>query len=194
MNAKFSANLFLTKGLVIALVGFSLLVHHEYLVHQDNLSWFLFSTDHLFSHTSLCPGLRNLASFLFTFFLHASCRCLRTVCNSLNLFITFSMHEKIVDRSSCKKGKMYLNDSNVQVEASSIPVKDISSSLEDKCKRDFGCNHKHYKTTSQLFKKAKNCLLSLKHSVESLHRKNLFPYNPEVLLKRCVFLNCHPFI
>ncbi|XP_021633188.1 uncharacterized protein LOC110630150 isoform X3 [Manihot esculenta] len=111
-------------------------------------------------------------------------RCLRTVCNSWNLFITFSMHEKIVDHSSCKKGKMYLNDSNVQVEASSIPVKDISSSLEDKCKRDFGCNHKHYKTTSQLFKKAKNCLLSLKHSVESLHRKNLFPYNPEVLLKR----------
>ncbi|KAM2546490.1 hypothetical protein TB1_017904 [Malus domestica] len=34
------------------------------------------------------------------------------------------------------------------------------------------------------FKEAKGCLLSLKNSIESLHRKNLFPYNPNVLLNR----------
>ncbi|KAJ9170765.1 hypothetical protein P3X46_018845 [Hevea brasiliensis] len=111
-------------------------------------------------------------------------RCLRTVCNSWNLFITFSVHKKIVDQSSCKKRKIYSDGFNLQVEASSITIKDISSSLEDKCKKDIECSHKHWKNTSQPFKKAKNCLLSLKDSVENLHRKNLFPYNPEVLLKR----------
>ncbi|KAM1529407.1 hypothetical protein ACFX1Z_018620 [Malus domestica] len=34
------------------------------------------------------------------------------------------------------------------------------------------------------FKEAKGCLLSLKNSIDSLHRKNLFPYNPNVLLNR----------
>ncbi|TQD81073.1 hypothetical protein C1H46_033383 [Malus baccata] len=34
------------------------------------------------------------------------------------------------------------------------------------------------------FKEAKGCLISLKNSIESLHRKNLFPYNPNVLLNR----------
>ncbi|RXH95635.1 hypothetical protein DVH24_008135 [Malus domestica] len=37
------------------------------------------------------------------------------------------------------------------------------------------------------FKEAKGCLLSLKNSIENLQRKDLFPYNPNVLLNRCVF-------
>ncbi|XP_037491432.1 uncharacterized protein LOC105639968 isoform X2 [Jatropha curcas] len=111
-------------------------------------------------------------------------RCLRIVCNSWQLFVTFSMHEKVVNHSSCKKRKMVLHGSNLQVEASSTPIKYIPSAVEEKTKEDFKYSHKHWKNISPLFKKAENCLLSLKGVMENLHRKNLFPYNPEVLLKR----------
>ncbi|KAL8200600.1 hypothetical protein R6Q57_011939 [Mikania cordata] len=39
-------------------------------------------------------------------------------------------------------------------------------------------------TCKQAFYKACDCLLLLKKSVESLHQKDLFPYNPQVLLRR----------
>lgn len=42
----------------------------------------------------------------------------------------------------------------------------------------------HEKNRSHTFKNAKECLLSVKRSVEELHQKNLFPYNPMPLIKR----------
>lgn len=36
----------------------------------------------------------------------------------------------------------------------------------------------------QAFVQAKQCLLSLRVSVENLHQRRLFPYNANVLLKR----------
>ncbi|KAK9053211.1 hypothetical protein SSX86_029843 [Deinandra increscens subsp. villosa] len=40
------------------------------------------------------------------------------------------------------------------------------------------------KSCEQAFYKARDCLLMLKKSIESLHQKDLFPYNPQVLLRR----------
>ncbi|KAJ0726851.1 putative protein Line [Helianthus annuus] len=40
------------------------------------------------------------------------------------------------------------------------------------------------KACEHAFNKAGECLLLLKKSVESLHQKDLFPYNPQVLLRR----------
>ncbi|KAM0058019.1 putative protein Line [Helianthus debilis subsp. tardiflorus] len=40
------------------------------------------------------------------------------------------------------------------------------------------------KACEHAFNKARECLLLLKKSVESLHQKDLFPYNPQVLLRR----------
>jgi hypothetical protein len=42
------------------------------------------------------------------------------------------------------------------------------------------------KSKKQLFPSAKVCLLSLKRTLEDLHQKDLFPYNPKPLLKRSV--------
>ncbi|XP_015576743.1 uncharacterized protein LOC8267269 isoform X3 [Ricinus communis] len=111
-------------------------------------------------------------------------RCLRTVCSSWHLFMKFSTYEKVINHSFCKRRKIFLEASNLQVETSSVPIKFAPSSLEEKGKKKFEYCHNDCKTRRKLFKKAKDCLLSLKDSVENLQRKNLFPYNPEVLLKR----------
>ncbi|XP_050204489.1 uncharacterized protein LOC126654619 isoform X2 [Mercurialis annua] len=113
-------------------------------------------------------------------------RCLRTVCNSWHLFTTFSMQKKIVKYSSCKKRKTCLDISSLQVEASSVHALYSSSTIAEQGKKDVEYIEKQYKTRKKLFKEAKGCLLSLKDSVQNLQQKNLFPYNPEVLLRRDV--------
>ncbi|KAJ8770643.1 hypothetical protein K2173_021290 [Erythroxylum novogranatense] len=112
-------------------------------------------------------------------------RCLRIVCDSWQSFRSFCMVEGVVNQSSSKRRKVTLEGSDFHVEPSSVHRRDqnVPSSLSGK-ERDFGQNCKQYKTKAQPFEEAKVCLLSLKDSVEKLHEKNLFPYNPEVLLNR----------
>ncbi|KAF8406367.1 hypothetical protein HHK36_008454 [Tetracentron sinense] len=72
-----------------------------------------------------------------------------------------------------------------EVEPSSAPVKGsgTSEALEQRCMRNHKACSKCYSMRRQPFEKAKECMLSLKASVENLHQKNLFPYNPAALLK-----------
>lgn len=111
-------------------------------------------------------------------------RCLRMVHNSWNVFATFSMDWKVVNQSCCKKRRLLLDVSDFQGELSSIPEQCISQSLEKEDEKEFEYTCENHQNKRQPFKEAKDCLISLKASVESLHRKNLFPYNPLVLLKR----------
>ncbi|XP_024456206.1 uncharacterized protein LOC112323265 isoform X3 [Populus trichocarpa] len=111
-------------------------------------------------------------------------RCLRMVHNSWNVFATFSMDWKVVNQSCCKKRRLLLDVSDFQGELSSIPEQCISQSLEEEDEKEFEYTCENHQNKRQPFKEAKDCLISLKASVESLHRKNLFPYNPLVLLKR----------
>ncbi|KAF5736106.1 hypothetical protein HS088_TW14G00240 [Tripterygium wilfordii] len=110
-------------------------------------------------------------------------RCLRIICNSWHLFVEFSVNEQTISQTSCKKRKTIF-DADSQPRLSSASVMDVLPSREKERRKgdEIGC--KHYKTSGQPFKEGKDCLLSLKKSVENLHGKNLFPYNPEVLLKR----------
>lgn len=111
-------------------------------------------------------------------------RCLRIVCDSWRLFVEFSLDGKVINQSSCKKRKVSLDGSNFQVDVTPRLVKNngILTSLEKECDRDIGHARKHYVTLP--FEGARECLLLLRNSVESLHKKKMFPYNPEVLLKR----------
>lgn len=119
-----------------------------------------------------CPYAFSINIFLY--------RSLRAVCDSWSSFVEFSMPEIVVDKSSFKKRKVvYEHNSNFQTSLSSI---------EREYKGDVEYNCRLYGTRGQSFNESRNCLLSLKTSVENLHRKKLFPYNPEVLLKRCVLL------
>ncbi|KAK2997855.1 hypothetical protein RJ639_025971, partial [Escallonia herrerae] len=112
-------------------------------------------------------------------------RCLRTVCESWNLFAECSLDSNIVNRSSCKKRKLNAHSrgepSSADVQGSTIVV-----SVENECEQHI-YGSKHLRTNRLPFEDAVKCLLSLKKSVENLHQKNLFPYNPDVLLRRCVF-------
>ncbi|KAJ3706059.1 hypothetical protein LUZ61_009764 [Rhynchospora tenuis] len=44
-------------------------------------------------------------------------------------------------------------------------------------------------TSSKAFGDAKECLISLKNTLDDLHKKNLFPYNPKALLRRYSYSN-----
>ncbi|XP_024030792.1 uncharacterized protein LOC21403182 [Morus notabilis] len=112
-------------------------------------------------------------------------RCLRAVCDSWCLFVEFSMGGQWVNQSSHKKRKK-LCDSTSQAEEHSVPVKkdEILASIGEECKKGYKKGGEQYRPRRKPYIEAKECLLALKVSVESLHQKNLFPYNPNVLLKR----------
>lgn len=79
--------------------------------------------------------------------------------------------------------------SKVQAEECFTPVKNDRTLplLEKECNAEHNCDRISYQIVGQPYYDAKECLLSLRASVESLHQKNLFPYNPKVLLKRFAF-------
>ncbi|PHT91557.1 hypothetical protein T459_06670 [Capsicum annuum] len=110
-------------------------------------------------------------------------RCLRKVCDSWNIFVTFSWSGKCQSR---KKKKFSTDDYNSEGEISIAPscVSGDFLSRDSKRKKAYGCRHEDYVTQMSPFKCARNCLFQLKASIESLHQKNLFPYNPQVLLRR----------
>ncbi|CAH1420093.1 unnamed protein product [Lactuca virosa] len=85
-------------------------------------------------------------------------RCLRIICDKWDSFLKFPICKEVGSQSSKKRRKV-MNDS-------------------------FETDHKNQKSFKEPFHDARDCLLLLKKSIESLHHKNLFPYNPKVLLKR----------
>ncbi|CAK9166412.1 unnamed protein product [Ilex paraguariensis] len=113
-------------------------------------------------------------------------RCLRIVCDSWKFFVEFSVGGEVTNQSSCKKRKVSggVTDLKGKVSSASMEGDGIFLSPQNDCKRGhpYGC--KHYRTERPPFDDAKDCLLSLKISLENLHRKNLFPYDPQVLLRR----------
>nr|KAJ0217458.1 hypothetical protein LSAT_V11C300136090 [Lactuca sativa] len=84
--------------------------------------------------------------------------CLRIICDKWDPFLNFSICKEVGSQSSQKRRKV-MNDS-------------------------FETDRKNQKSFNEPFHDARDCLLLLKKSIESLHHKNLFPYNPKVLLKR----------
>lgn len=63
-----------------------------------------------------------------------------------------------------------------------------SSSKRRKLLLETSGTEKNCQVHPQAFEDAKGCLLSLQNSVVKLHQKKLFPYNPEALLRRLVYL------
>ncbi|XP_010255092.1 PREDICTED: uncharacterized protein LOC104595857 isoform X3 [Nelumbo nucifera] len=114
-------------------------------------------------------------------------RCLRLVFRSWNLFVDFSMCQNEIIQLSCKKRKVLLDgsDSHYKADISVSPMKkgETLGTLEKEHKRHHNHGNKRFCTSQQPFENAKDCLLSLKRCVESLHHKNLFPYNPSALLR-----------
>ncbi|XP_022149492.1 uncharacterized protein LOC111017910 isoform X2 [Momordica charantia] len=120
-----------------------------------------------------------------TYCLEYLLRCLHIISDSKHALVDSSSKWDAITHSSCKKRKVSLNCSNTSEELlSGSPNKSNETlpSFEESNSYDYG--YKRHRFGVKAVKKAKNCLQSLKRSLENLHRENLFPYNPEVLLKR----------
>ncbi|TYI50037.1 hypothetical protein E1A91_D12G074700v1 [Gossypium mustelinum] len=166
--------------------------HKERLAPQDEMEDILFHVSYIFNpirlfHLFLAElhyDHQVLLDYLISKDTGISCaeyllRCLRIVCDSWQTFMEFSVYGKLSNQLSSKRRKILSESSNFKIEPSSGPVKTIPLSLEKKFNGNL-----EYRHMKQMYELAKGCLLSLKKSVENLHLKNLFPYNPEVLLKR----------
>jgi hypothetical protein len=104
------------------------------------------------------------------------------ICNSWKLFVEFPLSGKLLNQTSCKRRKL-IGD-GLQFVADETPSSvDNNGSIELNIK-NFKADFKH--RNIEQFKKAAECLLSLNNSIGNLHQKSLFPYNPEVLLRRYI--------
>ncbi|KAK4262249.1 hypothetical protein QN277_027831 [Acacia crassicarpa] len=112
-------------------------------------------------------------------------RCLSLVSNSWRSFVGFTLFGDPLNQSSSKKRRVTIGD-DPESETDATPfVMDFKGDVLSLLKNyeqdsEDGFNPPY----TNPWKHAKECLLSLKDSVENLHQKKLFPYNPEVLLKR----------
>ncbi|CAH9069410.1 unnamed protein product, partial [Cuscuta europaea] len=112
-------------------------------------------------------------------------RCLRMVFQSWSLFQTFPWSSKKEIQLCQKRRKTSVDRLSFSGELSTSVTDGICLPYE----QDHQRGGKHYsvvanRTERVSFECASNCLLELKASIESLHQKNLFPYNPQVLLQR----------
>ncbi|XP_044470163.1 uncharacterized protein LOC123199303 isoform X2 [Mangifera indica] len=105
-------------------------------------------------------------------------RCLRMVCDSWPLFKEFLAVGKFTNQSSDKRRKIILDSPKFQGRLQSTTLENSILSLQE----EYDCDR--CGTRGSYYNKAYDCLISLKTSMENLHQKNLFLYNPEVLLKR----------
>ncbi|KAI4381670.1 hypothetical protein MLD38_007725 [Melastoma candidum] len=111
-------------------------------------------------------------------------RSLRHTCDSLQAFIEFPWRSEIKDSPKVKRRKFAIkcSESRREEPLSSVGNNGLLMRGREKCQ---DLRHKFHRT-GEHFNKAKECLLSLQYAVQRLQQKNLFPYNPRVLLKRLV--------
>lgn len=150
--------------------------------------WSFFRYFLLLSYCSSCLISRLVVIWLISLLkINVFCyRCLRIVYDSWRLFVDFSVDEPHVYQSS-KKRNVLSDGLSFQKEGySSFENNEVLSLQEKESSGEYKHGCKQRLTTRWPYEEAKECLLSLKISVDSLHKKQLFPYNPKVLLKRYI--------
>nr|GMC67439.1 uncharacterized protein LOC109180318 [Ipomoea batatas] len=113
-------------------------------------------------------------------------RCLRMVFKSWSLFTNFAWSGKKEIQLCQKRRKVSLGHLNFKTEVSTPVTDGRCSPVERDQKKGKASGVIDCRAERLPFQHATNCLLELKTSIENLHHKNLFPYNPKVLLQRCV--------
>lgn len=99
-------------------------------------------------------------------------RSLRLVFQCWHAFVDDSIYEAKIEKINCKRQRTFKDINSIRARGSSIEGPKLSSACD-----------KNNENKQQLFLNAKVCLLSLKRTVEDLHKRGLFPYNPKPLLK-----------
>ncbi|KAL9241546.1 hypothetical protein vseg_015649 [Gypsophila vaccaria] len=117
-------------------------------------------------------------------------RCLRTICVSWDLFLQLFDGETRICQSncekSCKRTRTFVEDSCVEQTTSPLHSEQSGHVVSfEQYEKDYQLGGKALGNCNNRIQDAKACLLSLKNALKKLHQKNLFPYNPEVLI-RCI--------
>ncbi|XP_072951455.1 uncharacterized protein [Typha angustifolia] len=107
-------------------------------------------------------------------------RCLRVISRSWCIFVNFSISDTAIKEPCYKRQKIFTHDSNFKGNLDPSASAALVAGTY-KPEQKFGSITQTINL--QPFQKAKECLLSLKKTLEDLHRKNLFPYNPKPLLR-----------
>ena len=119
-------------------------------------------------------------------------RCLRNVCNSWELFVEYSTRKSLVCQNDCQrcwKRRKCPDDSSDECTDTSLQTQNVLSSEKQ---RDCDLEGEFLGIRCLPFESVKACLVSLKIALGKLHRRNLFPYNPKVLIRRYVSLIISP--
>ncbi|XP_071692299.1 uncharacterized protein [Rutidosis leptorrhynchoides] len=150
----------------------------KYQTVEKDIFFLLFDPVHLFHLflSELHYDHQVLLDYLISKDTGASCaeyllRCLRIICDKWNSFIGFPSWVEVRSQKFNKRRKCTHEDLS-------------SESISDKISISYKTDDNNEKTCKRPFHDARDCLLLLKKSVESLHQKDLFPYNPQVLLRR----------
>ncbi|CAI9777478.1 unnamed protein product [Fraxinus pennsylvanica] len=164
--------------------------NHKFFLASD-----LFNPIHIF-HIFLAEILYDhqvLLDYLISKDRGASCaeyllRSLRVACDSWNLFVKYPETEEAKHLLYSKRRKVLAGclDSEEVLSSSRVRNDGAPSSLEMECKKVQLSDSKHGRNHRLPFVSARDCLVSLKTSIESLCQKNLFPYNPQALLLRLI--------
>ncbi|CAI9777479.1 unnamed protein product [Fraxinus pennsylvanica] len=164
--------------------------NHKFFLASD-----LFNPIHIF-HIFLAEILYDhqvLLDYLISKDRGASCaeyllRSLRVVCDSWNLFVKYPETEEAKHLLYSKRRKVLAGclDSDEALSSPRVRNDGAPSSLEMECKKVQLSDSKHGRNYRLPFVGARDCLVSLKTSIESLCQKNLFPYNPQALLLRLI--------
>lgn len=111
-------------------------------------------------------------------------RCLRIICTSWYVFVEFPRSTETP--SDNKRRKLVTDTVEFEGLTPSLPQNQggFTSPEGTKCKKGHVGLSACENSRQLSFEDAKACLLSLKTSVENLSEKDLFPYNPKVLLNR----------
>ncbi|XP_042023707.1 uncharacterized protein LOC121770984 isoform X2 [Salvia splendens] len=112
-------------------------------------------------------------------------RSLRIICIFWSLFVEFPGVKDDSGQSCVKRPKILADSRDIKVATYPAPLKEGGTpSLETECNE----GHAHGNNSRANFKRpfvaARDCLASLTTSIDSLNKKGLFPYNPQVLLRR----------
>lgn len=108
-------------------------------------------------------------------------RSLRIICNSWSLFVEFPGVKDDSGQLCVKRRKVLADSRDIKGVIHPASLKEGGIPSLEECKEHDNISRINFKLP---FVAARDCLASLTTSLDSLNNKGLFPYNPQVLLRR----------
>lgn len=148
----------------------------------------------------LCKSIFMHLSFYFLFIQFkvaapswfSVCRCLRVIFQSWQIFVDYTIPKNLINESYHKRQRISTDEDNLRGEEQ--PSSSVSFVTDEYIPRKHKSRSLSNSVNLHPFGNAKECILLLKKTLEDLHRKDLFPYNPKPLLRRFAILMFYIFI